>query len=219
MKYVYFYFSLIVFVLFCNGCSKKNNSQLAQNYYKLSILELGEGDQTPDTMKKALNYVELALTQDEDSKYLALKASILFKLGYIDDSKIIFKQVLSKDLDPILKTEVFNNYACLLAQEGETNDALQIWEGLEKDKNYLTPQVSLFNQSRIYFNNNDLKKAKEKLTKSIFLEPSYIDARYFLAQILVKLQDFKSAKQELTTILFLAPEHEAAKKLSNSIMY
>lgn len=219
MKYVYFYFSLIVFVLFFNGCGKKTNSQLAQNYYKLSILELGESEQTPETMKKALNYVDLALSQDEDSKYLALKASILFKLGYIKDSKRIFKFALSKEIDPILKAETLNNYACLLAQKGKTDEALRIWQDIEKDKNYLTPQVALFNQSKVYFEQNDLKSAKEKLLKSISLEPSYIDARYYLAQVFVKLRDFESAKKELTTVLFLAPEHESAKKLSNCVMY
>ena len=219
MKYVYFYFGLVVFVLFFNGCGKKTNPQLAQNYYKLSILELGESEQTPETMKKALNYVDLALSQDEDSKYLALKASILFKLGYIKDSKRIFKQSLSKDLDPILKAETLNNYACLLAQKGKTDEALRIWQDIEKDKNYLTPQVALFNQSKVYFEQDELKTAKEKLIRSISLEPSYIDARYYLSQVFVKLRDFESAKKELTTVLFLAPEHEAAKKLSNSIMY
>lgn len=216
MKYVYFYFCLPVFVLIFSNCGKKSNKSLAQNYYKLSMLELGSEDESPETIKKALNYIDLALNQNDDTKYLALKASLLFKLGQIEECSYLFKQILSKDIDLRLKAEVSNNYACLLAQTGKTDVALEIWSKLESDKDYLTPEVAFFNQSKVYFEKNDLKKAKEKLLKAVFLEPSYIDARYYLSQVFIKLRDFGSAKKELSTVLFLAPEHSEAKKLLNT---
>ncbi|MFH1644516.1 MAG: hypothetical protein ABIA74_05065 [bacterium] len=217
MKYVYFYFCLTVFLLFFTTCSKKTNKKLANDYYKLSLLELGGQDGNTESLKKALINLDLALNYDDDSKYLALKASILFKLNQLPDAKKIFEQILAKKIDDGLKTEILNNYACLLAQLGNTGQALKIWADLQNDKNYLTPEVALFNQSKVYFELNEPQKAKGKLLQAVFLEPGYLDAHYSLAQIFVNLKEFDSAKKELTTVLFLEPTHETAQKLLDSI--
>jgi len=204
------------------GCGKKKNSDLARTYYKMSLLELNQDDQAvgESAYKKALGHIDKALHYDKTAEYLALKATILFKLGKEQKGYEHFEKALQLDVDPQVRAEILNNEACLLAQmgmkeqkNGKIDQAIQIWNGLKDNKDYLTPEVSFFNQSKVYMFKNDPEKAKENLLTSVQLSPSYVDAHYYLAYVANQLNEEKLAKDHVKIVLFLEPEHKGAVQL------
>ena len=212
----------VVGVLFLlTSCGKKENEKLAQTYYKFAVVELTEGEQQEKTYRKALNYIQKAIEQKNVPEYLALRATLLFKLNKEKEGYECFQKVLNEKLSSDKRAEVLNNKACLLAQLGfknnqkeKINEAVGIWKDLENNKSYLTPEVALFNQGNVYFLQKKYKKAKNKFKNAIFLAPNYLDAHYCLALACYKLQDFNLMKDEIKTVLFLEPEHKGAKQLS-----
>ncbi len=217
------FYLFILFVPFFVGCGKQKTNKFAQNYYKMAILELQEQKSGKQySYKTALGYIDEALRIDEKSEYLALKATVLFELGYDTFSERLLEQALLKTDDPKLKCEILNNKACLFAQVGMYNkqdfkisQALDIWEKLQDDKDYLTPEVSLFNQSKVLVFNNDYKNARTKLEKAVHISPGYLDAHYYLALVDYNLTDYIAAQSELDTVLFLYPSHKGAQNLKN----
>jgi len=210
---------LSAFVLnFCGCGPKKNrqNKQLAQNYFELSSLELQ--DENEVYYQKALQYAEKAIEQDDKPEYVARKATILFKLGKTEESLGCFKQLLSRNIDPYVKSEILNNYACVLGQYGDSEEALKIFKELEQSKHYLTPEVALVNQGKVYSENGDMKQAQIKLEQAAELAHNYVDAHYYLAVVSSVLSDQKRMEEELQTTLFLEPEHEGAKRLWNKLL-
>lgn len=224
MNTKFFAFLFLVLNLFSFlGCGKKNNVKLAQTYYKFALLELGEKQPDDQIYKNALDYIEKAIDQEFNPEYLALKGTLLFKLGKNQEGNFYFDQALGQNsLDPKIRSEILNNKACLLAEIGAKNlnennikQALEIWQSLEDDKSYLTPEVALFNQSKVFLRKNCLDLAKDKLAQAINISPSFLDAHYYLALVSYKLKDISLAKDEIKTVLFLEPTHEGAKFLSS----
>jgi len=208
-----FYFSIFIFL----GCGKKPNSKLGGTYYKSCLLELSDKAAEPESLKKALFFIDHALDHEKNPKYLALKASLLFQLGKIKEGDELFNQVLISQIDPGFKAETLNNYACLLAQQGQAERALLIWSELKDNKDYLTPEVAVFNQSKIYILQNNYEKAKDRLQETLFIAPSFLDAHYCLALVAFRLNDFALCKEQVSTILYLEPDHQGAKKLLDSL--
>ncbi|MFH1462037.1 MAG: tetratricopeptide repeat protein [bacterium] len=219
---IYFF---VTFVLIFTGCGKQKVNKISQNYYKMAILELQEENTDKQySYKKALYNIEKALEIEEKSEYLALKGTLLFELGYDSLGESFFDKALLNADDPKLKCEILNNKACLFAQVGmfnkqefKVNHALDIWQKLERDKDYLTPEVAFFNQSKIFVYKNDYQNAKEKLQRAVRISPSYLDAHYYLALVLYNLSDVVAAQNELDAVLFLYPEHKGALNLRNII--
>lgn len=218
-KLIFFIF-IFCFCLFCFSCSKKNNTKLAQNYYKLSILELGD-DPRDQNYKKSLEFIDKAIEQKCNPEYLAFKATLLFKINKIEEGLKIFDQALESKPEPKLYTEILNNKACLLAQAGiKTNNiqnldnALEIWQSLKDNKDYQTPEVAVVNMGLLHLSNQNFEQAKNCYIDAINFSPNYIDAHYFLALSAYKLKDLNLAKKEISTILFIDPEHNAAKELN-----
>lgn len=207
------------------ACSKQKTNKIAQNYYKMAILELQEGGGDRQySYKKALYNIEKALEVEEKSEYLALKGTLLFELGYDSLGESLFDKALLNADDSKLKCEILNNKACLFAQVGmfnkqdfKVNQALDIWQKLERDKDYLTPEVAFFNQSKIFVYKNDYKNAKEKLQRAVQISPNYLDAHYYLALVHYNLLDTIAAQSELDAVLFLYPEHKGALNLKRII--
>jgi len=217
------YFFLVL-ILFFIGCGKrKSKINLAQSYYKMALLEVSEADESNLSYKKALDFINQAIDCEPKAEYLALKATLLFKLNQDILAYKFFNKVLSFDLDGKTRAEILNNKACLLAQVGlkkygnmrNVDMALNIWKRLENNKDYLTPEVALVNQSRVYFCLKKYIKAKEKLMKAVYVSPAYLDAHYYLALVAHSLNDFSLAKTEIDTVLFLAPNHNGANKLKS----
>jgi len=210
---------IVIFLSFCiSGCGKKKNKQLAQSYYRLSMLELSEELSSDQGYKKALHNIDKALACDKKPEYLALKATILFKLNQIEESVACFKLALDDTtIDSLAKPEVLNNYACVLAHQGHCDQALKIWQLLLSDKHYLTPEVALVNLGKIYVQNGDYAQAKDAFARAVTLEPGYLDAHYYCALAAHETKDFCLAKNEVKTVLFLEPTHRGAQQLDTSL--
>jgi Tfp pilus assembly protein PilF len=200
---------------FFSGCGKQErNKKLAITHYKLALVELE--DSSPGNMKykKALSHVDNAITYEHNAQYYALRATLLFLLGQKLEAKDIFHKALALCSDSRVKTEIQNNYACLLAQGGRADEALVIWKGLEKSKDYLSPEVSLVNQAKYYVMCGEHEVAREKLVSAIDCAPSYLDAHYYLA--LLEWQGFKDKNKSMQyaqTALFLDSSHKGARDL------
>jgi len=209
---------LIIGIFFISACGKKKNIQLAQSYYRLSMLELSEDVSSDLGYKKALNHIDKALACDKKPEYLALKATILFKLNQTEESLACFKLSLGDEaIDPLAKPEVLNNYACVLAQQGKCDEACKIWQNLLGDKHYLTPEVALVNLGKVYVQTGDYNKAKDVFTRAITLEPGYLDAHYYRALAAYQTKDYLVAKNETKTVLFLEPTHQGAQELDKNL--
>lgn len=217
----YFKLNILLFIIFFIGCGHQNNIKLGQNYYKMALAEISDPKISKQhSYKKALFYLDNALSQEERPEFLAFKATLLFELGYSVLGEQFFDLALDRVKDSRLASEILNNKACLLAQSGMLNNennkidtAQNIWKDLELNKDYLTPEVSLFNQSKIFVYKNEYKLAQEKLEKAITIAPNYLDAHYYLALVSYNLSDIEYAKKEVETVLFLYPEHKSALRL------
>ncbi|MFH0898643.1 MAG: hypothetical protein V1855_03625, partial [bacterium] len=196
----------------------KKNESLAKSYYKLAMLELSDlstnQDESKHAYKKALSYINQAIDQQKHPRYLAFKATLLFELGREKESFAFFDLALQACTDQQLKTEILNNYACLCAQHGKEKKALQIWNDLEKNESYLTPEVALVNQGKYYVNKDDLDKAHELFLKASNVNPSYLDAHFYCALVAYKRNDLFLARDKLTTVLLLEPKHKGAEQFS-----
>ena len=155
----------VLFSLFFPNCGKKKNIKLAQTYYKLALLELSEKEQTQQACKQALGYIDKAIEQESNPEYLAFKATLLFSINQEKEGDLFFQKALHANPEPRVKTEILNNKACLLAQIGiengqqnKINQAMGIWDKLEKNKDYLTPQVAFINQSNVHFRQKNYKR-------------------------------------------------------------
>ena len=203
-KYFSCFFIILTF-MFLVGCGKKKNKKLAQTYYKMSLLELNEQN-GGNAYRKSLEYVNKALEQGEKAEYLALKATLLFRLNYEEEGLYYFDRALLCDPDSVVRTEILNNKACLMAEEGiknndlnKINDALNVWANLQVDKDYLTPEVAYVNSAKVFLHKKDYKKVNDFLCKAIHLSPGYLDAHYYLA----------------CNAYFLKPNHQGARELAN----
>jgi tetratricopeptide (TPR) repeat protein len=218
-------FCLFIFILLFLGCTKERNHELAQTYHKLAMVELIDGEGGEYAYKKALGHINTSLKHEVRPEYLALKGTILFKLNQDEAGCDFFDEALKiakLNMDLALKADILNNKACLLAKIGmqkpeknKVDEALKIWDKLQNDKNYLTKEVALFNQSKIYIFQGNYQKAKQALHKAICVAPNYMDAHYYLASVAFTLRDFALAKNEVATVLYLQPGHKGAEELNN----
>ncbi|KKP24719.1 MAG: hypothetical protein SZ59_C0001G0037 [candidate division TM6 bacterium GW2011_GWF2_28_16] len=212
-------------LFFLPSCNKQKNNKLAQNYYKMALVELqDQRDLNNYSYKKALEYVNLALNLNTTPEYLALKATLLLELADENVALEFFDAALINTKDNKLKCEILNNKACLQAQigmlsknENLINSSILIWQDLTKNKDYLTPEVALYNISKVNAYNNNYINAKQNLEHAIKLAPNYLDAHYYLALINYNLSDFNAAKREIDSVLFLYPEHKNALQLKSLI--
>jgi Tfp pilus assembly protein PilF len=204
-------------LFFCiTGCGKKKNERLAMNYYQLSSMELNK--KTDGYYRQALLYLDLALKEDPRPEFLARKATILFRLEAYDESQEIFHSLLRSKLSSDIRDEVLNNYACLLAQQGKNQDALKFLNDLVRSKNYLTPEVAMVNQGKIYMEMGKEKEAQKRFTQATKAAYNYVDAHYYLALVSNELGDRQQVEQSVQTTLLIEPEHCGAKILQNKIL-
>lgn len=215
MKQLVLLAGILIFLF--SSCGKQKNQNLAQNYYKLALLELTDTTQSGHACKKALSLIDQALSYDQKPYYYALKATLLLKLNQWTEGELYFKKALNQTDDLQLKTEIMNNYACLLAQSKRIDEARAFWQQLEVSKDYLTPEVACVNQGKLAIENKDFKKAQTHFLKAITLAPDYLDAHYYAALTAYQLKDQAFACNEVKTILFLEPQHEGAQVLAEAL--
>jgi Tfp pilus assembly protein PilF len=204
-------------LIFCGACGKKTNKQLAQTYYKLCMVELGEGLLSDVAARKALDYVEKALDLDPKPEYQAVQATVLFKLKHYDQSIQCFKRALAGITCPRMRGEILNNMACIYGQQGNSKKACKVWVRLLKSPHYLTPEVAMVNMAKMFVEKGKYEQAKKYCAKAVTRAPMYTDAHFYLALLSYYTQDFALAKKEVTTTLFMEPKHPGAKYLERML--
>jgi tetratricopeptide (TPR) repeat protein len=214
---MHIYFVFVLLLLVFPQCARRRNEGLASQYYKMSLLELSPGCSNKASYRKSLKYVDQALDNEENPRYLAHKATLLFLLGDEVASSAAFDLALKRADGPAMKAELSNNYACLLANRGKRSEALAIFKRLEGDKYYVTPEVALVNQAKIYCDRGDYELAKRKLERAIESASEYVDAHYYLGLVCFMLKDFGSASNHVDRVLQFEPSHVGAKRLLQRI--
>jgi Tfp pilus assembly protein PilF len=116
-----------------------------------------------------------------------------------------------------MRLDISNNYACLLAEKGERDKALKLFESLERDKAYMTPQVALVNQAKIYSDRKNFIKAEQKLVRAIEIAGDYVDAHFYLAKIYLRLGKRDLARRSLERLLKIEKNHKGALGLLSQL--
>ncbi len=206
--------------LFFASCGKQEpkNEKLGKTFYTLCMLELSDRDGAPIAYKKALEYIDQALVCEKKPSYLALRGTILINLGLFDQSLKALQDALAGNPEAALRGDIMNNIACLCAQRGDVERAIEIWNTLIADAYYLTPEVALVNMGKVCAQQGDLLRAKESFMRAITLAPSYVDAHYYLSLVAFKLSDESLVKNELQTLLFMEPKHKGAIQLQSLLI-
>lgn len=221
MKRKALFFMIVVLYFSLSSCAKKKNTHLARTYYQMSTLELLNEVDTEEkeqlACKRALDYIDKAIEQDDQPEYLAFKATLLFKLKHFDESSGYFKKALNKQTQPAIKGEILNNYACLLAENGKIDEAFGMWRALEVDPYYLTPEVAFFNEGKVFATLKEYDKAKTCFLKATTFAPNYLDAHYFLALTAIRCGDLALAKNSISSVLYLEPTHTGAAQVAQKL--
>jgi Tfp pilus assembly protein PilF len=211
-------FLALCFIISLSACGKKReNAKLAQNFYQLAMVEISGKQQESIALRKGLEYIEKALEHNKRAEYLAVKATILFLLHKHKQSKQLFKLALQSTTDERIKADISNNYACVLAQQNHHQGALKLWRKLASNQYYLTPEVALVNQGKVYAQQGKLELSRNFFSQAINQAPSFIDAHYFLALIAHELNDSVQAKHEVKTVLFMEQQHAGALVLASRL--
>lgn len=208
---------IVLFLLiFTQGCGKQSVQRQAQQHYRLACSQLA-GDRTEQDYRRALGYVEQAIATHYTVQYEALKATLLLKLGYVHESATSFEHALASARDPAIAAEVKNNYACALAQQGHSQEALSIWRQIVRDPHYMTPEVAWVNIGKWHVDQRDMKKAKYCFLKALRLEPTYVDAHFYAALAGYACGEKSFARGQATTLLALEPHHSGARRLLKTL--
>lgn len=196
------------------SCGKEPNKKLANEYYKMSLAHFDADVVSPDTYRRSLADINEALGCDEQPQFFAHKATLLLLLGNEKESLAVFQKALACEglIQPV-RMEILNNYACALARSKKTNEARELFEQLERDKDYLTPEVAMVNQAKLYCDAHDFVHADEKLQGAIRLAPDYVDAHYYRAAVLYQLKDYDAALVAVDKTLALETAHQGALEL------
>lgn len=206
---IFYCFLLSVSLLFFS-CGGRKNGGLGNDYYRMSLLELEQGDRG---YKKALYYIDKAIDQDASGVYVAHRGTILFLLGKTRESLRCFECALSSRLSPRERSEVLNNCACLFASIGMKSDALSIFSSLESDESYLTPEVALVNQAKLYYEDGSYEQACSKLCNAIDRAPLYVDAHYYLGLVYYAMGRYEDALKSSKSVMDLVDSHDGAAEL------
>jgi tetratricopeptide (TPR) repeat protein len=200
----------------CGG-GKQNNQQLAQTYFKMAFADMAEDNTTSLPSKHALVNINKALECNERPEYYAFKGTILFKLGDYEQSDVCYQQALACQPDAMLRAEISNNRACLLAQHKKFAPAQEVWQALIRDTSYQTPEVAWVNLGKMYVEEKKHQEAKNAFEHAIALAPSYVDAHFYLGIVERELGDRQYARREADLVLKMEPEHYGAHMLMASM--
>ncbi len=208
---------LLSMLLMASACGKKESASAAKSYFKMAFAELSQDGHDRNTQQRALSYVNQALALNPRPEYHAFKGTVLFKLGDLVHGKESFQAALHQNPAEQLRGEIMNNYACLLAQEGEGKRAIAIWQSLLHDTAYQTPEVALVNLGKLHMQQGDALQAQAVFQQAVHCAPSYVDAHFYLAMAAQRCKEYALARHELTTVLYLEPMHLDAQAMMRTL--
>lgn len=208
----FWYCSSVALLISLAGCKKQSVQQQAKEQYRLACAQL-TGQRSEQDMRRALGLVEDALILNYDVQYEALKATLLIKLGQLEEGNTCFKHALTATHDASVAAEIKNNYACSLAQLGHAQEAFMLLKELVHDPHYLTPEVAWVNLGKWYVDHRNIKQAQQCFANAAKLEPTYVDAHFYGAIASYGCGQLPTARSQLTTLLSLEPEHQGGRRL------
>jgi tetratricopeptide (TPR) repeat protein len=213
----------------CGGSMHKNH-QLARNFFTQASLEVNNYQQKNDSnaLRKALNDIDQSLTLHCTPRAQGLKATILYQLGKLEESKKIFEELLlDKTISKAKRADALNNYATVLYQLGQEEEAHRIWHELINNPHYVSPELAHFNLG--YTCLNEAAKghaqqkpddAKQRLEESLVhfrhalaISREYVDALFFMGQAHLALNQYEQARDCYSTILAINPEHQTSLQM------
>jgi len=227
-------FVVLIFLLTGCGGSAYKNRQLAQTHFSQASLEVTRYHEKNDSnaLRKALNEVEQALAINQTAQAQGLKATILFQLGKLDESKELFELLLkNKTLSKAKRADATNNYAIVLYQLGHTQEAEETWKKLIDNPNYTSPELLYFNLGYAQLNEAVTARAKQEpaqekahletavdhFKNALSISKEYINAFFFMGQAYIGLKNLEEARNCYQTILTINPDHQTAAQVLHYI--
>lgn len=204
---------LILCSLLLLSACKKNPKNTETLYYQQALLEIKDGNH-----HKAINLLEQTLKRNpENIKAAALQGNLFYLEKNYQEAEKVYRQAISKCKDEALKTDILNNLACTLVILNQLQEAQNIWQNLTNNKYYSTPEVAYFNLGFQEFRAQNFLEAKNYLAKSIEIQPSYTDARWYLTLTLYYLKDYQEAKLQLDILKLQSHDSQLLNNLENAI--
>jgi len=219
------------------GCVARNANkkrEMAQSYFTQASLDINVYNEKndSDSLRKALNNIDQSINYHPTIPARGLKATLLFQLGKLQESRQLFEELLKeKTLAKAKRADTMNNYAIVLYQLGSTDIAQQIWRDLVNNPHYISPELAYFNLGYIQLNEaahaqaqQNQFSAEQHLTTSISffrqavaISREYIDAYFFMGQALIGLKKLDEARDCYQSILAINPEHTSAHEMLKSL--
>jgi len=183
-------------------------------YMGISYYMKGISDKAIDEFNKA---VSLKPDYSEAHNFLGV---IFLEKGLWDKAIESFNNALANILYDTPDKALFNMG---MAYHGKGNYQMALNKYLEaknKKPTTIPPAVIEQHMGMSCFAQGDIETAVQHFKKSIELEPSFLESRYWLGQCYIKLNNLEKARTELQYIIKSAPETElgiAAKKSLDSV--
>jgi len=207
----------LALVTILSACGKKPDAKLAQAYFKMAFYDLGDQGKGSGAYHDALKHINQALALAQRPEFYALKATTLLHLGHLDESAACFNQAFARQGDEELRAQISNNYACLLAQKGQLEQARALWLALTADPAYSTPEVAWVNLGRVYLDQGQAPLAAEAFKTAAMLAPNYLDAHFYCALAARDAGNEALARSQLDAVLSLEPDHLPARALAGGV--
>ena len=128
-----------------------------------------------------------------------------------------FKRALRSPLDPSLRADVLNNYACACATLRQYRVAQKQWYALLKNNYYKTPEVACVNLGKLFLVGKDVAKAYVFFRRALTYAPDYVDALFCLAFLAWQRADYHEARTLINAVLARSPYHDLAHKLHSLV--
>jgi superkiller protein 3 len=105
------------------------------------------------------------------------------------------------------------NLSAIYFEQGNLDEGMKYFQQL--DKKTLTDSTLFYNIGILFFKNNQIELAIEYLSKSLDLNPKYVDAYYQMGLANLNKGDMEKAKASFAKVIELAPESEKAAQAKN----
>lgn len=136
---------LLLCILLLGGCMQQQSSrrEAARNAYHEACISVLQGEKSRRSCSQALALI--APFSDGDLACAGMQGALLFALGYGEQAARAYRAALSVPGEQALRYQIWNDYACLLAQRGDLRGALVWWRRLLAEPAYPSPEVVWFN--------------------------------------------------------------------------
>lgn len=218
----------------CVNRRANKKREMARSYLTQASLDITtyNNQNDSDSLRKALNNIDESINYYPTIAARGMKATLLFQLGKLPESKKLFEELLKeKKLTKAKRADTLNNYAIVLYQLGQTAAAQQTWRDLINNPHYISPELAYFNLGYVELNEAAHTQAEQKkeiaekhlhnalsyFKSAITISREYIDAYFFTGQTLISLNKIDEARDYFKTILTINPEHTNAISILKSL--